>query len=343
MAAAKKSTKPAPAVKKSATSAKKSPGRGAAPATSRAGEVVDVDGGAEADHRRRRRPPAKAPAKATAAKKAAPRAARRPAGGRRSNRPRPTAGRGRPTTRSGPARSRRRAAPPRTASPTPRTSTPSSSRRRRTPCSTSGPSSSARPMRLEDEANSLIEDGEMGDVQFDDESGEGDTMVVERERDLALSAQARQTVADIDDALARIADGTYGYSMRLGPADPARAPGGDPVGDRAGRGEGRRDRPSMTTCRSARCADRWRSPRSRRRSSTNSPSTGRSTRSATATMVHVVGSLQLNLAFNSGMAFSRGRRARPVRPGARRRRDRRPAHRPRPLGQPVVRGGASGW
>ena len=56
--------------------------------------------------------------------------------------------------------------------------------------------------RLEDEANSLIEDGEMGDVQFDDESGEGDTMVVERERDLALSAQARQTIADIDAALA---------------------------------------------------------------------------------------------------------------------------------------------
>ena len=55
--------------------------------------------------------------------------------------------------------------------------------------------------RLEDEANSLIEDGEMGDVQFDDESGEGDTMVVERERDLALSAQARQTIADIDAAL----------------------------------------------------------------------------------------------------------------------------------------------
>ena len=41
----------------------------------------------------------------------------------------------------------------------------------------------------------------MGDVQFDDEGGEGDTMVVERERDLALSAQARQTIADIDAAL----------------------------------------------------------------------------------------------------------------------------------------------
>ena len=70
--------------------------------------------------------------------------------------------------------------------------------------------------RLEDEANSLIEDGEMGDVQFDDESGEGDTMVVERERDLALSAQARQTVSDIDAAIERMAVGTYGYSLVSG-------------------------------------------------------------------------------------------------------------------------------
>jgi RNA polymerase-binding transcription factor DksA len=70
--------------------------------------------------------------------------------------------------------------------------------------------------RLEAEANSLIEDGEMGDVQFDDESGEGDTMVVERERDLALSAQARQTVAEIDAALERMANGTYGYSTVSG-------------------------------------------------------------------------------------------------------------------------------
>jgi RNA polymerase-binding transcription factor len=70
--------------------------------------------------------------------------------------------------------------------------------------------------RLEDEANSLIEDGEMGDVQFDDESGEGDTMVVERERDLALSAQARQTVVEIDAALERMAVGTYGYSIVSG-------------------------------------------------------------------------------------------------------------------------------
>jgi RNA polymerase-binding transcription factor DksA len=61
-----------------------------------------------------------------------------------------------------------------------------------------------------------MEDQETGDVQFDDESGEGDSLAVERERDLALSAQARQMVADIDAALARIKDGTYGYSVVSG-------------------------------------------------------------------------------------------------------------------------------
>ena len=69
---------------------------------------------------------------------------------------------------------------------------------------------------LEEEAHALIEEAEMGDVQFDDEGGEGDTMAVERERDLALSAQARQTVADIDAAIARLAIGTYGYSVLSG-------------------------------------------------------------------------------------------------------------------------------
>jgi len=56
----------------------------------------------------------------------------------------------------------------------------------------------------------------MGDVQFDDEGGEGDTMIVERERDLALSAQARQIVVDIDAALARLVEGSYGYSVESG-------------------------------------------------------------------------------------------------------------------------------
>ena len=66
-------------------------------------------------------------------------------------------------------------------------------------------------VRLEDEAFSLIDD-EMGDVQFDDESGEGDTMVVERERDITLSANARHDIAEIDSALERISLGSYGYS-----------------------------------------------------------------------------------------------------------------------------------
>ncbi len=70
----------------------------------------------------------------------------------------------------------------------------------------------ARATRLEDEADSLIEDGEMGDVQFDDEGGEGDTMVVQRDLDRVLSSQSRQTVGEIDAALARIEVGTYGYS-----------------------------------------------------------------------------------------------------------------------------------
>ncbi|MDX5400562.1 MAG: protein kinase, partial [Actinomycetes bacterium] len=64
--------------------------------------------------------------------------------------------------------------------------------------------------RLEDEAHQLVEEAEMGDVQFDDEGGEGDTMVVERERDLALSAQAREAVEEIDAAIERIMKGTYG-------------------------------------------------------------------------------------------------------------------------------------
>ncbi len=63
---------------------------------------------------------------------------------------------------------------------------------------------------LADEARALTEDREPGDVQFDEESGEGDTLAVERERDLALSARARAEVEEIELALGRIAAGTYG-------------------------------------------------------------------------------------------------------------------------------------
>ena len=70
--------------------------------------------------------------------------------------------------------------------------------------------------QLESEAHAIVENSEMGDVQFDDEGGEGDTMVVERERDLTLSASARQTVEEIDEALKRLETGDYGYSARSG-------------------------------------------------------------------------------------------------------------------------------
>ena len=63
---------------------------------------------------------------------------------------------------------------------------------------------------LRAEADALAADREAGDTQFDDESGEGDTLAVERERDLVLSAQAQQTVSEIDHALAKLEDGTYG-------------------------------------------------------------------------------------------------------------------------------------
>jgi RNA polymerase-binding transcription factor DksA len=63
---------------------------------------------------------------------------------------------------------------------------------------------------LKAEADLLVAEREPGDVQFDEESGEGDTLAVERERDLALSAQAAAAVEEIDIALAKIKDGTYG-------------------------------------------------------------------------------------------------------------------------------------
>jgi RNA polymerase-binding transcription factor DksA len=66
------------------------------------------------------------------------------------------------------------------------------------------------------EAEQLAAEREGGDTQFDEESGEGDTINIERERDLLLSASAQQIVDEIDRALERIADGTYGLCMPAG-------------------------------------------------------------------------------------------------------------------------------
>jgi RNA polymerase-binding transcription factor DksA len=63
---------------------------------------------------------------------------------------------------------------------------------------------------LKAEADALALDREPGDVQFDDESGEGDTLAVERDFDLARAAAAMHTVDEIDAALERVKKGTYG-------------------------------------------------------------------------------------------------------------------------------------
>ena len=66
------------------------------------------------------------------------------------------------------------------------------------------------------EAEALATEREPGDTQFDEESGEGDTLNVERERDLALSASANQAVEEIDRALRRMDTGSFGICERCG-------------------------------------------------------------------------------------------------------------------------------
>lgn len=69
---------------------------------------------------------------------------------------------------------------------------------------------------LQAEADALVADFVSGDAQFDEDGGEGDTLSSERERDLALSAQARAAVEEIDHALAKFDLGTYGICEASG-------------------------------------------------------------------------------------------------------------------------------
>jgi DnaK suppressor protein len=69
---------------------------------------------------------------------------------------------------------------------------------------------------LRAEAESLALEREPGDVQFDEESGEGGTVAVDRERDLQLSAQAMAAIEEIDLALAAVEAKTYGACERCG-------------------------------------------------------------------------------------------------------------------------------
>lgn len=69
---------------------------------------------------------------------------------------------------------------------------------------------------LKAQADSLALEHEPGDVQFDEEGGEGGTSNVDRELDLVLSAQALAAVNEIDFALEKITAGTYGLCEQCG-------------------------------------------------------------------------------------------------------------------------------
>jgi DnaK suppressor protein len=69
---------------------------------------------------------------------------------------------------------------------------------------------------LKAQADSLALEHEPGDVQFDEEGGEGGTSNVDRELDLVLSGQARAAIAEIDRALGKIDLGTYGVCEQCG-------------------------------------------------------------------------------------------------------------------------------
>ena len=74
---------------------------------------------------------------------------------------------------------------------------------------------------LRAQAEALALEHEPGDVQFDEEGGEGGTVSVDRELDLHLSAQARAAIEEIDAALVKIAAGTYGFCENCGQPIPA--------------------------------------------------------------------------------------------------------------------------
>ena len=99
---------------------------------------------------------------------------------------------------------------------------------------------------MKEEADQLVADREPGDVQFDEESGDGDTIAVERERDLTLSAQAQESVRQIDEALATHRGRHLRHLRHLGRPDPQGATRGHPLGRGAGRAQGRSTRPVLT-------------------------------------------------------------------------------------------------
>src|SRR5437879_7017074 len=81
---------------------------------------------------------------------------------------------------------------------------------------------SSEAQRVEGEANlaSLEQADGPDEVQFDDESGEGDSTGVARDLDRTVVELARATIEDVDLALAKIDQGTYGRCDHCGESIP---------------------------------------------------------------------------------------------------------------------------
>ncbi len=77
-------------------------------------------------------------------------------------------------------------------------------------------SSETQRDECEAELASLAEVSGPDEVQFDDESGEGDSTGVARDRGRTVVELARATIEDVDRALAKIDDGTYGRCDHCG-------------------------------------------------------------------------------------------------------------------------------
>ena len=76
-------------------------------------------------------------------------------------------------------------------------------------------SAAARLAALEREFTSLVESASQANTD-DEHDPEGPTVAFERQHVAALADQARERMAEIDVALARLADGTYGSCEQCG-------------------------------------------------------------------------------------------------------------------------------
>src|SRR5215217_7394232 len=62
----------------------------------------------------------------------------------------------------------------------------------------------------------LTEDGANQDMADEDGFGEGDTLNVERDRLLVVASEAQARIAEIDAAIGRVDEGTYGNCEACG-------------------------------------------------------------------------------------------------------------------------------